>query len=145
MAAIGLTLLLFSADFMVRGAVGIARRIGLSPLVIGLTVVAIGTSAPELVTTLAATLEGSPDLALGNVIGSNLANMLLILGIAALMRPVLCAPRVIARDGTMVLAATILFVAIAMTGAFLLWHGVTLLGGLVLYLGLTYRAERKTV
>jgi cation:H+ antiporter len=144
MAAIGLTLLLFSADFMVRGAVGIARRIGLSPLVIGLTVVAIGTSAPELVTTLTATLEGSPDLALGNVIGSNLANMLLILGIAALMRPVLCAPRVIARDGTMVLAATILFVAIAMTGAFLLWHGVALLGGLVLYLGLTYRAERKT-
>ncbi|MEL0143432.1 MAG: sodium:calcium antiporter, partial [Alphaproteobacteria bacterium] len=111
-------LLLFSADFMVRGAVGVARRIGLSPLVIGLSVVAIGTSAPELVTTLTATLDGASDLALGNVIGSNLANMLLILGVAALMRPVACAPNVIARDGTMVMAATALFVAFAMTGQF---------------------------
>ncbi len=144
MAAIGLALLLFSADFMVRGAVGVARRIGLSPLVIGLTVVAIGTSAPELVTTLTATLEGAPDLALGNVIGSNLANMLLILGVAALMQPVVCAPSVIARDGSMVLAATALFVAFAMTGMFELWHGFVLLGSLAVYLGWTYRAERTS-
>ena len=144
MAAIGLVLLLFSADFMVRGAVGIARRMGLSPLVIGLSVVAIGTSAPELVTTLTATLDGAPDLALGNVIGSNLANMLLILGVAALMRPVACAPNVIARDGTMVLAATALFVAFAMTGQFELWQGLVLLAALVIYLGWTYRAERES-
>lgn len=144
LAAIGLALLLFSADYMVRGAVGVARRIGLSPLIIGLTVVAIGTSAPELVTTLTATLEGSPDLALGNVIGSNLANMLLILGVAALMRPVACAPRVIARDGSMVLVATILFVAAAMTGVIVFWHGLVLLGTLFAYLGFTYRAERRS-
>lgn len=144
MAAVGLVLLLFSADFMVRGAVGIARRLGLSPLIIGLTVVAIGTSAPELVTTLTATLDGAPDLALGNVIGSNLANMLLILGVAALMRPVACAPRVIARDGTMVLAATALFVLFAMSGQFDLWQGLILLAALVIYLGWTYRAERAT-
>ena len=141
----GLALLLFSADFMVRGAVGIARRrLGLSPLIIGLTVVAIGTSAPELVTTMTATLEGAPDLALGNVIGSNLANMLLILGIAALIQPVACAPRVIARDGSMVLIATILFVAIALTGVFAFWHGIALLAALALYLIVTYRAERQT-
>ncbi|MBO6784112.1 MAG: calcium/sodium antiporter [Alphaproteobacteria bacterium] len=144
MAAIGLALLLFSADFMVRGAVGVARRIGMSPLVIGLTVVAIGTSAPELVTTLTATLEGAPDLALGNVIGSNLANMLLILGVAALMQPVACAPNVIARDGSMVLVATALFVAFAMTGVIELWHGLVLLSALLLYLGWTYRAERTS-
>jgi cation:H+ antiporter len=143
LAAIGLALLLFSADFMVRGAVGVARRAGLSPLIIGLTVVAIGTSAPELVTTLTATLDGAPDLALGNVIGSNLANMLLILGVAALIKPVACAPKVIARDGTMVLVATVLFVAMAMTGVFVLWHGIVLLAVLALYLGLTYRAERR--
>jgi cation:H+ antiporter len=143
MAAVGLALLLFSADFMVRGAVGVARRAGLSPLIIGLTVVAIGTSAPELVTTLTATLDGIPDLALGNVIGSNLANMLLILGIAALIKPVACAPRVIARDGTMVLVATVLFVGFAMTGVFVLWHGLVLLAALTLYLGMTYRAERQ--
>ena len=126
---------------MVRGAVGLARRMGMSPLIIGLSVIAIGTSAPELVTTLTATLEGAPDLALGNVVGSNLANMLLILGVAALMRPILCAPKVISRDGSMVLAATALFVAIAMTGSFVLWHGLILLAGLLGYLYFTYRAE----
>jgi len=144
LAAIGLALLLFSADYMVRGAVGVARRIGLSPLIIGLSVVAIGTSAPELVTTLTATLEGAPDLALGNVIGSNLANMLLILGVAALMQPVTCAPRVIARDGSMVLVATVLFVGVAMTGVIVFWHGLVLLGALFAYLAYTYQAERKS-
>ena len=144
MAAIGLALLLFSADFMVRGAVGVARRIGLSPLVIGLTIVAIGTSAPELVTTLTATLEGAPDLALGNVIGSNLANMLLILGVAAMMQPVVCESKVIKRDGSMVLVATALFVTFAMTGMFQLWHGIALLAALFLYLSWTYRAERSS-
>lgn len=128
---------------MVRGAVGVARRVGLSPLIIGLTVVAIGTSAPELVTTLTATLEGAPDLALGNVIGSNLANMLLILGVAALIKPVACAPKVIGRDGTMVLVATVLFVAMAMTGVFVFWDGIVLLAVLALYLGLTYQPERR--
>ncbi|MEK9831752.1 MAG: calcium/sodium antiporter [Rhodospirillaceae bacterium] len=144
LAAAGLALLLFSADFMVRGAVGLARRIGMSPLIIGLSVIAIGTSAPELVTTLTATLEGAPDLALGNVVGSNLANMLLILGVAALLKPIACEPRVIARDGTMVLGATALFVAIAFTGIFMLWHGIVLLAGLLTYLYLTYRAEKKS-
>ena len=137
----GLALLLFSADFMVRGAVGLARRMGVSPLVIGLSVIAIGTSAPELVTPLPATLDGAPDLALGNVVGSTLANMLLILGVAGLLTPVACAPRVVARDGTMVLGATALFVAIAVSGVFVLWHGVILLCGLAGYLYLTYRAE----
>ena len=136
-----MALLLFSADFMVRGAVGLARRMGVSPLVIGLSVIAIGTSAPELVTTLTATLDGAPDLALGNVVGSNLANMLLILGVAGLLKPVACEPRVVARDGTMVLGATALFVAIAVSGVFVLWHGVILLCGLAGYLYLTYRAE----
>ncbi len=140
-AAIGLALLLFSADFMVRGAVGIARSFGLPPLVIGLSVIAIGTSAPELVTTLTAALNDAADLALGNIVGSNLANMLLILGVAAVMRPIVCSPRVIARDGSTVLAATALFVAIGMTGTFVLWHGLVLLAGLVTYLYLTYRAE----
>ena len=130
---------------MVRGAVGLARRIGMSPLIIGLSVIAIGTSAPELVTTLTATLEGAPDLALGNVVGSNLANMLLILGVAALLRPIACTPKVIRRDGSMVLGATALFVAIAMTGMFVLWHGLILVAALFLYLYLTYRAENANI
>ncbi len=140
-AAIGLALLLFSADFMVRGAVGLARRIGMPPLVIGLSIIAVGTSAPELVTTITAALNDAPEIALGNVVGSNLANMLLILGVAAAMRPIACSPRVIARDGTSVLAATALFVGIAMTGIFVLWQGLLLLAGLATYLFFTYRAE----
>jgi cation:H+ antiporter len=130
---------------MVRGAVGLARRMGMSPLIIGLTVIATGTSAPELVTTLTATLEGAPDLALGNVVGSNLANMLLILGVAALLKPIACAPKVIIRDGSMVLGATALFVAIAMTGIFVLWHGLVLVASLFVYLYLTYQAENANI
>ncbi|MBT3400523.1 MAG: calcium/sodium antiporter, partial [Rhodospirillaceae bacterium] len=99
---------------------------------------------PELVTTITATLEDAPDLALGNVVGSNLANMLLILGVAALLRPIACTPKVIWRDGSMVLAATVLFVAIAMTGTFMLWHGLLLLAALFAYLFLTYRAENAS-
>lgn len=125
---------------MVRGAIGLARRMGISPLIIGLSVIAMGTSAPEFVTTLTATLEEAPDLALGNVVGSNLANMLLILGVAGLLKPLVCERKMIARDGTMVMGATALFVAIAFSGCFLLWHGVILLTGLFGYLYLTYRA-----
>lgn len=130
---------------MVRGAVGLARRMGMSPLIIGLSVIAVGTSAPELVTTLTATLKGAPDLALGNVVGSNMANMLLILGVAALLRPIACTPKVIWHDGSMVLAATVLFVGFAMTGIFVLWHGLVLGAALFVYLYLTYRAENANI
>ncbi len=81
----GFVLLLGGAEFLVRGAVGLARRLGVSPLVIGMTVVALGTSAPEVVVTLDAALSGSPGIALGNVIGSNIANVLLVLGVAGLI------------------------------------------------------------
>ena len=81
----GFVLLVWAAVRLVAGAAATARNLGVSPLIIGLSVIAIGTSAPELVTTLTATLEGAPDLALGNVVGSNLANMLLILGVAGLI------------------------------------------------------------
>ncbi|MBN43544.1 MAG: hypothetical protein CL573_08680 [Alphaproteobacteria bacterium] len=141
LGAAGLAVLLFSADFMVRGGVGLARRMGISPLIIGLSVISVGTSAPELVTTLTATIEGAPDLALGNVVGSNLANMLLILGVAGLLRPFACEPSIIFRDGTIMLGATALFVAFAMTGIFQFWHGATLLVGLLSYLFLAYRTE----
>ena len=76
----GLVILLLGGDFLVRGAVALARKIGVSPLVIGLTVVAFGTSAPELIVSIEAALDGVPGLAIGNVVGSNIANVFLVLG-----------------------------------------------------------------
>ena len=79
----GLLLLFVGGELLVRGAVALARQIGVSPLIVGLTVVSAGTSSPELVVSLIASLEGSPGIAVGNVVGSNIANILLVLGAAA--------------------------------------------------------------
>ena len=84
---IGLVLLTIGAERLVHGSSSVAFKLGLSPLVIGLTVVAFGTSAPELVVSIRATLAGNSDIAIGNVIGSNIANIALILGLTALIRP----------------------------------------------------------
>jgi cation:H+ antiporter len=142
-AGVGLALLLFSADYLVRGAVALARISGVSPLIIGLSIVAVGTSAPEFVTALAASLAGASDMAVGNVVGSNIVNMLLILGIAAMIRPINVGPKVIARDAMMVVGATALFVAIGVTGGYNQWQGALLVFCLIAYLYLTYRAEKK--
>jgi cation:H+ antiporter len=136
-------LLLFAADFLVRGAVAIARFSGVSPLIIGLTVVAVGTSAPEFVTALAAALSGATDMAVGNVVGSNIVNMLLILGIAAMIRPINVGVKIVARDAMMVVGATALFVAIGVTGGFNQWQGSLLVFCLIGYLYLTYKVEQR--
>lgn len=102
----GVVLLYLGAEGLVRGASSIARRLGISPLVIGLTVVAFGTSAPELVVSLRATLGGSGDLALGNVVGSNISNIALILGLTALIKPLSVAAQVIRVDVPILLLAT---------------------------------------
>src|SRR5690606_25566942 len=96
--ALGLVLLVGGADVMVRGGSRLAARLGISPLVIGLTVVAIGTSAPELVIGIDAVLRDSSALAVGNVVGTNLVNLLLILGISAAIRPVVVESRTIRFD-----------------------------------------------
>ncbi|RMF11180.1 MAG: sodium:calcium antiporter, partial [Alphaproteobacteria bacterium] len=87
---IGLVLLLVGGDCLVRGAVAVARRLDVSPLLVGLVLVGFGTSAPELVTCIEAALAGAPDIAVGNVVGSNIANILLVLGAAALAAPLAC-------------------------------------------------------
>ena len=135
-------MLLVLADFLVRGAVGLARIAGLSPLIIGLTVVAFGTSAPEFVTSLAATLGGTPAMATGNIVGSNIANILLILGVAALLRPIACTRQIIGRDGVAVLVSAAIFTAIGTIGAFTPLAGVALLACLAGYIAVTYRFER---
>ncbi len=106
--AAGIGVLFFGAEWLVRGAARLASSLGVSPIVVGLTVVSLGTSAPELVVSLTAALRGNPDLAMGNVMGSNLANIGLILGLTALIRPMRVAARVVSREVPIMLVITAL-------------------------------------
>ncbi len=104
----GIALLWVGAEALVKGAATLGTRLGISPIVVGLTLVSIGTSAPELAVCLLAAMQGSPDLAVGNVLGSNLANVGLILGITAVFRPLAVRPRVVTREIPWMLGVTLL-------------------------------------
>jgi cation:H+ antiporter len=139
----GLALLVLGGELLLRGAVGLARLLGLSPLLIGLTVVAFATSMPELVVTLVAGLEGRPIIGVGNVIGSNIANILLIVGAAALIQT-MHPPRALAwRDGAFMTGATLVVVALAFVGPLSWPHGAGFLALLAAYLVFSYLAERR--
>ena len=139
LVALGLIALLLGGEGLVRGAVSVARRAGLSPLVIGLTLVGFGTSAPELMTSLVAALDGLPGIALGNVVGSNIANVFLILGAAALIAPV-AAGAMLGRDGYVMVAATGLTIAFILMGTVGFWAGLVSLAALAVYLVYTLYA-----
>jgi len=139
----GFALLLLGGELLVRGAVAAARRLGISPLFVGLTIVAFGTSAPEMFVCLIAALKGAPAISVGNVVGSNIANILLILGVAAVIFPISRHRRSLYRDGTVMLVATGLFVLLARAGTLGLWHGAVMLLGLLLYLAYSYQTDRR--
>ncbi|MHA1543554.1 MAG: sodium:calcium antiporter, partial [Alphaproteobacteria bacterium] len=124
----GLVLLIYAGDALVRGAVSISRRLNIPPMVVGLTVVAFGTSAPELVVGIDAVLTGVPTLALGNVVGSNITNIWLVVGIPALIAPMICHAEKCRRNMFIMLGVTLLFIALAFTGEFNIWTSVVLLG-----------------
>ena len=140
--ALGLALLVAGGDGLVRGATALAARLGVSPLLIGLTVVGFGTSTPELVTSLQAAFTGAPGIAIGNVVGSNTANVLLILGLAAVMMPFAVSPGAFRRDGAALVLAALACLAVAHMGDLLRPTGLLLVAGLVTYLWRAYRAER---
>ena len=139
----GFILLLFGAEFLVRGAVALARRFDVSPMIIGMTIVAYGTTAPELVVSVEAALSGAPGISVGNVVGSNIANILLILGAASLVHPIYCAPRLIYRDSSVMLGAAFLFVGLALTGNISRTQGILMIAAIVSYSIYTYWAERR--
>ena len=143
--AIGLVLLLIGGELFVRGSVSIARRLGVSPLLIGLTLVGFGTSTPELVTSLQAAMAGSPGVATGNVIGSNIANILLILGLAALLKPVLVDARAFRRDSVVLVLSALLCLGVVMSGVLDRLSGLAFITGLVVYIGFAIWQERGTV
>jgi cation:H+ antiporter len=139
----GLVLLVLGGEFFVRGAVQIAERLGLSPLLIGLTLVGFGTSTPELVTSVQASLAGSPGIAVGNIVGSNIANILLILGISALIVPVTVGRGALYRDGMVGLGAALLLAAVALFGMLDRTVGALFVLGLVAYIYYAWRQERR--
>ena len=140
----GFALLLVGGESVVRGSVALAQRLGVSPLIVGLTIVGFGTSLPEMVVSVNAALVGSPGLAVGNVIGSNIANILLILGVAAVIAPIAVHPGAVKRDLLGMTAVTLIYVAIGMTGQIVFWHGVLMLIALCAYIGFTVWHDNKT-
>ena len=139
----GFLLLFLGGELLLRGAIGLARILGLPPLLIGLTVVAAATSMPELVVTLTAGLSEVPDLGVGNIVGSNIANILLILGAAAVVRPIVTHPRVVLRDAGAVLIATALFIGFGLIGPLGRIHGAVMLALLGFYLWFGYGSEMR--
>jgi cation:H+ antiporter len=133
-ATAGLVLLYLGGEALVRGAGSLAARMRVSPLVIGLTVVAFGTSAPELAVSLEAATSGAGDIALGNVVGSNIANLGLILGVTALVRPATVHARLLRVDAPLMVLASLGLVWMLADGAVSGLEGGILLGGLVCYL-----------
>ncbi len=139
----GLVLLTLSGDAVVRGAVGVARHSGVSLLLIGLVVVAFGTSSPELVIAIQAVMEGAPDVAVGNVVGSNIANIFLVLGVGALLCPIPLQKNILARDGITMLAASGFLVYLGYTEVISFWAGVILASSLVAYIAYSYSTDHR--
>ena len=132
--AAGLVLLLVAGDILVRGAVSLAVRLDIPTMVIGLTIVAFGTSAPELVISLRAALAGSSGIAIGNVVGSNIANIFLVLGVPALIAATNCDQPFIKRNTFYVIGASLLFIGLCFIGPLSFWHGAILFGCMVAFL-----------
>jgi len=139
----GLVFLFVGGDLLVRGAVSLAHRMHVSPMLIGITLVGFGTSTPELVTSIDAALRGSPGIAVGNVVGSNIANVLLILGIAALIAPILIKPEAFRRDAAVMVAAAVALAAFCFTGILGTSAGIFFLVAMLAYVLYTYRHERR--
>lgn len=142
MVGAGLALLFVGGEVLVRGALGLAARLGLPPVLVGLTVVGFGTSMPELLVSLDAALRGTPEIALGNVVGSNIANILLILGVAALVWPIRTGDMGLRRDLSVMLAAAVALVPVFWLGEVGRGVGAALVAGLVLYLVAAFRGAK---
>lgn len=137
----GLVLLIVGGELLVRGAVSTAERFGMSPLLIGITLVGFGTSMPELVTSVQASLAGAPGIAIGNIVGSNIANILLILGISALLAPVAISDGTVRRDGQIMFASALGFCFIGFVLPLDRMVGAIFIAGLAGYLYYAYRQE----
>lgn len=139
----GLALLVFAGDALVRGAVALSLKLGVSALVVSLTVVAFGTSAPELLVGIKATLNGSSALVYGNVVGSNIANVFLVLGVPALIAPIVMSQPGSRQNFLTMLAVSVLFIAVCGMGGMTVWVGVAFFVLLIAILYSTYQGSRS--
>lgn len=139
---LGLIILLLAGDALVRGAVNLSLRLGIPALIVSLTIVAFGTSAPELLIAIQAVAEGVPSIALGNVVGSNTANILMVLGVPAIMTGLHTSECDTRKNYVFMLLATVLFIVLAFCGVFTIWSGLVLLFALALVLGVAFHEAR---
>jgi len=139
----GLVLLAAGAEGLVRGAGAVALRFGVAPLVVGLTIVAFGTGSPEFVLSVQAAAGGSGGIALGNVVGSNISNIALVLGVAALVRPMVVQARLIRREVPVMIVATFGLAALLWDGGLSRLDGAVLVAGAVAYVVLAYFGARR--
>jgi len=140
---IGLLLLYYGADWLVKGAASLARSFGLTPLVIGLTVVAFGTSAPELVVSVVSAAQNQSMIAVGNVIGSNICNIALVLGVTAMILPIACQKATIQRDMPIMLGISLYLLVISFNSHIGRLEGLSLFGGVIFYTLFNYRIARR--
>lgn len=141
---LGLMLLVAGGELLVRGAVQLAEKFRISPLLIGLTLVGFGTSTPELVTSLQAAFSGSPGIAVGNVVGSNIANILLILGISAIIFPIVVAKDTFKRDGIVLAISTVMCLGAVLLGQLSPVVGFVFVASLAGYVYYAFRQERRS-
>lgn len=136
--------LVIGGNYLVSGAVAVATHWRISPMIIGLTLVGFGTSMPELVTSVQAALIGSPGIAMGNVIGSNIANILLILGVGAMLAPITVARKSLARDGVVLIVSSNLCLAVVLYGSIGRLTGIGLMAVLIIYVTATIVSDRRS-
>ena len=143
---VGLGFLILGAEALVRGASRLAATIGISPLVVGLTVVAFGTSSPELAVSIKSALSGQPNIALGNVVGSNIFNVLFILGVSALVVPLVVSQQLVRFDVPLMIALSVMILILSLDGNISRTDGIILAAGLATYIWfLIYQSRKETI
>jgi cation:H+ antiporter len=136
-------MLYFGAEWLVKGSSSLARSLGVTPIVIGLTVVAFGTSAPELVVSLVSSIKGKSMIAVGNVVGSNICNIALVLGVASIFQPITSHQSVIKRDIPIMLGVSLYLLLISLNSKLGRFEGATLFGGIILYTFFNFYVARR--
>ncbi len=139
----GFLLLYFGAEWLVKGSSSLAHSLGITPIVIGLTVVAFGTSAPELVVSLISSIQAKSMIAVGNVVGSNICNIALVLGLSAVFNPIKCDPSMVRRDIPIMLAISIYLLLLTFNSTLGRIEGATLFTGIILYTFFNYYLTKK--
>jgi cation:H+ antiporter len=141
---LGFVLLAAGAELLVRGSSHLAEILGISRLIVGLTIVAFGTSAPELAVNLQAAWEKTPDIAVGNVVGSNILNILLVLGVVAVIKPIAIHKRIIQWEVPLMIGVSILLLGLSFDGVLDRWNGLLLSSGIMLYTLLAIKSTRPS-